>query len=245
MVCPNVNESKRNRPRTMVAFGVGARAWWRNNSGIDARVLLAQFTFYSAYCPPYLIKEHTTKMLDETTKPIGTRSVRKRNAVSKADADHASKDDAQAVSSPRKKRRASPKKEDEEKRLRRFRAKAPDSYLEKLHRATTQRSVTFTRVQRKKPDGKARMFVIDRTRGGTDDIPEETIDMAGTTGNIYSITISQIPSCTCPDNQKGNQCKHIIYVSSRATTSRQSSSLIPIKRSYTMSSKPPNTFNTN
>ena len=57
------------------------------------------------------------------------------------------------------------------------------------------------------------MFVIDRARGGTDAIPEETIDMAGTTGNIYSITISQVPSCTCPDSRKGNQCKHVVYVS--------------------------------
>ena len=57
-----------------------------------------------------------------------------------------------------------------------------------------------------------RMFVIDRTRGGTEDNPEETIEMAGTTGNIYSITINQLPSCTCPDNRKGNQCKHIVYV---------------------------------
>lgn len=87
------------------------------------------------------------------------------------------------------------KPEDGEKRLRVFRKKAPLSYLEKLERATSQR-----------------MFVIDRTRGGTEDIPEETIDMAGTTGNIYSITISQMPKCTCPDNRKGNQCKHIVYV---------------------------------
>lgn len=62
------------------------------------------------------------------------------------------------------------------------------------------------------------MFVIDRTRGGTDEIPEETIDMAGTTGNIYNITISQLPSCTCPDNQKSNQCKHIVYVRLRRDT---------------------------
>jgi len=87
------------------------------------------------------------------------------------------------------------KPEDGEKRLRVFRKKAPLSYLEKLERATSQR-----------------MFVIDRTRGGTEDVPEETIDMAGTTGNIYSITISQMPKCTCPDNKKGNQCKHIVYV---------------------------------
>ena len=56
------------------------------------------------------------------------------------------------------------------------------------------------------------MFVIDRTRAGTDESPEETIDMAGTTGNIYSITISKVPSCTCPDSRNGNQCKHIVYV---------------------------------
>ena len=57
-----------------------------------------------------------------------------------------------------------------------------------------------------------RMFVIDRTRGGTQETPEETIDLAGTTGNVYSITICQLPSCTCPDSLKGNQCKHIVYV---------------------------------
>ncbi|KAI9874879.1 MAG: hypothetical protein M1830_009183 [Pleopsidium flavum] len=85
--------------------------------------------------------------------------------------------------------------QDEEKRLKMFRNKAPLSYLEKLNRALTQR-----------------MFVIDRTRGGTEEYPEETIDIAGTTGNIYNVNIGKLPTCTCPDNKKGNQCKHIIYV---------------------------------
>jgi hypothetical protein len=58
-----------------------------------------------------------------------------------------------------------------------------------------------------------RMFVISRTRSDTDSIPQETIEIAGTTGNIYHVTIGLLPSCTCPDNNKGNQCKHIIYVS--------------------------------
>ncbi|MCJ1279736.1 hypothetical protein MMC21_007560 [Puttea exsequens] len=106
-------------------------------------------------------------------------------------------DDVSTQASPSKKgkKATSKKAKDEEKRLRRFRDNAPSSYLEKLHRATTQR-----------------MFVIDRSRGGNDEAPEETIDMAGTTGNIYSITIGRLPSCTCPDFQKGNQCKHIVYV---------------------------------
>ncbi|EOD50767.1 putative ring finger domain protein [Neofusicoccum parvum UCRNP2] len=56
------------------------------------------------------------------------------------------------------------------------------------------------------------MFVIDRARGGTDACPEENVEIAGTTGNIYTVNISQVPSCTCPHAKKGNQCKHIIYV---------------------------------
>ncbi|KAG7004661.1 3'-5' exonuclease [Physcia stellaris] len=103
------------------------------------------------------------------------------------------------ASTPPKKKRKSPESPVQvtkaEKRLRVFRKRAPQSYFDKLARATSQR-----------------MFVIDRTRGGTDEVPEETIDMAGSTGNIYRITICQEPRCTCPDNKKGHQCKHIVYV---------------------------------
>ena len=56
------------------------------------------------------------------------------------------------------------------------------------------------------------MFVIDRTRQGTEEVPEEVVEMAGSTGNVYHVTISKLPHCTCPDNAKGNQCKHIVYV---------------------------------
>ncbi|CAD6590956.1 MAG: hypothetical protein ASARMPREDX12_005305 [Alectoria sarmentosa] len=93
-------------------------------------------------------------------------------------------------SAKKKKGASSRKAKDGEKRMRRFRLHAPSSYLERLNRATTQR-----------------MFVIDRTHGGTPEIPEETIELAGTTGNVYSITICQLPSCTCPDSQKSNQSK--------------------------------------
>ncbi|KAF4626788.1 hypothetical protein G7Y89_g11365 [Cudoniella acicularis] len=89
-----------------------------------------------------------------------------------------------------------PRKKDEEKRLKQFRAKPPRTYLERLDRVRTQR-----------------MFLVDRNRTtsscGTHE--EEVFDIAGTTGNIYQVTISKVPSCTCPDNGKGNQCKHIIY----------------------------------
>lgn len=86
----------------------------------------------------------------------------------------------------------------EEKRKKRFRSHPPASYLERLDRVRTQR-----------------MFLIDRQRTVSDDglNEEEVFDLAGSTGNVYSITIGKLPRCTCPDNRKGNQCKHIIYVS--------------------------------
>ncbi|CAL3967392.1 unnamed protein product [Diplocarpon coronariae] len=87
--------------------------------------------------------------------------------------------------------------EPEEKRLKRFRVKAPVTYLERLMRVRTQR-----------------MFLIDREKSlseaGTS--KEEKFAIAGSTGNIYQVTIGRVSTCTCPDASKGNQCKHIIYV---------------------------------
>jgi hypothetical protein len=59
------------------------------------------------------------------------------------------------------------------------------------------------------------MFLIDRERTFSTDSSneEEVFDIAGTTGNIYKVKIDRMPSCTCPDAKKGNQCKHIVYVS--------------------------------
>ena len=113
-----------------------------------------------------------------------------------------------AQPSPRKNTRSSPRKkapsssdkdkgrpQEDEKRLRRYRDHAPHSYLEVKARALSQR-----------------LTVISRERMGTDDVPEEKVIMAGSTGNIYTQHIGLVPSCDCPHAKKKNQCKHIIYV---------------------------------
>jgi hypothetical protein len=84
----------------------------------------------------------------------------------------------------------------EEKRLGRFRPKAPQSFYDIYARALGQR-----------------FYVLKRTRCGTSDCPEEVVEMTGSTGNIYEVHIAQRPQCSCPHAQKGNQCKHILYVS--------------------------------
>jgi len=83
---------------------------------------------------------------------------------------------------------------DEEKRLRRVRSKPPASFLVKLERAQTQR-----------------MIVLGRKRKIVAGVPVEDIDIVGSTGNIYTVTIGHLPTCTCPDSAKGNECKHKVY----------------------------------
>lgn len=85
-----------------------------------------------------------------------------------------------------------------EKRLRRFRERPPQSLYDIYDRATTQRFFVLKRT---------------RTRTGTDGCPGEVVELTGSTGNVYTVTIGLVPGCDCPHAKKGNQCKHIIFVS--------------------------------
>ncbi|KAK4185744.1 ring finger domain-containing protein [Podospora australis] len=99
---------------------------------------------------------------------------------------------------PKKRRIAKPSAPSAEKRLRRSRSKPPQSFEEVYQRALTQR-----------------FFVLSRKRRGTPYCPEEVVEITGSTGNIYKVTIAQQPRCTCPHSEAGNQCKHQLYVLSR------------------------------
>ncbi|KLU90484.1 Znf1 [Magnaporthiopsis poae ATCC 64411] len=83
------------------------------------------------------------------------------------------------------------------------RHRAPQSFYPIYERATSQR-----------------FFVLSRTRCGTDDCPEEKVELAGSTGNIYNIHIARWPKCDCPHYRNGNQCKHLLYVMSRVLRAR-------------------------
>ncbi|KAI0394547.1 hypothetical protein F5Y17DRAFT_251150 [Xylariaceae sp. FL0594] len=111
-------------------------------------------------------------------------------------------DEGEDVKSEAKKPRKSPKKQ-VEKRLRRFRSSAPAAFSVIYQRATEQR-----------------FYVIERTRCGTVECPEEYINITGSTGNVYKVHIAELPSCDCPHARKGNQCKHVVYVLSRVLRAR-------------------------
>lgn len=55
------------------------------------------------------------------------------------------------------------------------------------------------------------IFLIETVIGDKD--YERTFIVRGTTKNIYSVTITNKPKCTCPDHVKNrNRCKHIYFV---------------------------------
>ncbi|KAH7313484.1 hypothetical protein B0I35DRAFT_480165 [Stachybotrys elegans] len=97
-------------------------------------------------------------------------------------------------SSPTKGKAAVP----EEKRLRRFRAKPPQALQVVQDRALQQR-----------------FYVLKRERLGTDECPEERLEIAGSTGNVYEVHICKLPTCNCPHAKAGHQCKHVLYVLAR------------------------------
>jgi hypothetical protein len=104
-----------------------------------------------------------------------------------------------------KKQHVDAQQQDSERRLKRFRSKPTNEYHQLRYRALTQR-----------------MFVLDRKREDTNDgHPIETVTLAGSTGNVYTIIIDKVPLCDCPHARKGHQqCKHIIYVLSRVLKAR-------------------------
>ncbi|KAL5120483.1 hypothetical protein ACEQ8H_001501 [Pleosporales sp. CAS-2024a] len=113
-------------------------------------------------------------------------------------------EDSPHKSWPKKKGKQAKDAPTEEKRLKRFRPAAPQSYLRIKERAMTQR-----------------LTVLSRARCGTDEVAEEKVVMAGSTGNVYTQRIKLVPSCDCPHAIKGNQCKHIIYVMLRVLKARE------------------------
>ncbi|KIR58743.1 hypothetical protein I314_05583 [Cryptococcus bacillisporus CA1873] len=82
------------------------------------------------------------------------------------------------------------------KRPARERTHCPKAVMDRLDRAMSQRMLMIELV----PCANAPNQVDD-------------FKVLGSTGNVYTVTIGNFPSCDCPDYMKGNSpCKHIIFV---------------------------------
>lgn len=82
------------------------------------------------------------------------------------------------------------------KRPARERTHCPKTVMDRLDRAMSQR-----------------MFMIERVPCANAPNQVDDFKVLGSTGNVYTVTIGNFPSCDCPDCIKGNSpCKHIIFV---------------------------------
>ncbi|KAG1794729.1 hypothetical protein EV424DRAFT_1600681 [Suillus variegatus] len=96
-----------------------------------------------------------------------------------------------------------------EKRGAMFKKKCPQNILDRVDRVMSQR-----------------FFMVDRKRTG-DELREE-FSVLGSTGNVYTVVIDKTPSCNCmsrPDANKGNHCKHILFIFLKVLQVSQSSGL--------------------
>lgn len=132
-------------------------------------------------------------------------ATRKRKLPASYAEDYSENEGYEVAPEVKKPKKAPPKKKDPnaEKRLRRFRDHPPQKFHDVYRRAVSQR-----------------FFVLNRSRTSMNGFPEEIVELAGSTGNIYSVRIACLPTCTCPHFQGGNQCKHILYVMRRVLRAR-------------------------
>jgi Ring finger domain/SWIM zinc finger len=75
-----------------------------------------------------------------------------------------------------------------EKRLKVFRSRCSAAVQQRIQRAKTQR-----------------LYLVQPPN-------QNEYTIMGSTGNIYTVTISNLVNCTCPDHAKGHVCKHILFV---------------------------------
>jgi Ring finger domain/SWIM zinc finger len=120
--------------------------------------------------------------------------------------------DESAVAPAAKKKKATPttttgsSKEKEEKRAKLFRKTCPIALQERLERAATQR--LYLIQQSEIPP----MYDHHHQEEG-ENHNRVHFTVLGSTGNVYTVVLGLVPSCTCPDYcRRQDMCKHIMFV---------------------------------
>jgi hypothetical protein len=90
-----------------------------------------------------------------------------------------------------------------EKRAKNYRSKCPDKLQERILRAATQRLYLVRRDE----------VNVDPDANNDDGECKCNFVVLGSTGNVYTVTLQDVPHCTCPDFvRKQDLCKHVLFV---------------------------------
>lgn len=109
---------------------------------------------------------------------------------------------------PKTKKTRKAEKETGEKRMAKYISKPSIAVKERIQRAFQHR-----------------LYVIEKKmiRGADSESPSACeFFVLGATGNVYTVKLNQVPSCSCPDAAKGNICKHLLFVMLRVLKLPQS-----------------------
>lgn len=98
----------------------------------------------------------------------------------------------------------------EEKRAKKFRSAPTEDVRARIGRAYSQR-----------------MYLIDEEdiSSGPGNVGRKYA-VLGSIGNVYDVRIERLPTCSCPDCERGNLCKHIIFVMAKVLQISPNSPLI-------------------
>eukprot|EP00252_Welwitschia_mirabilis_P020894 TRINITY_DN521_c0_g2_i1.p1 TRINITY_DN521_c0_g2~~TRINITY_DN521_c0_g2_i1.p1 ORF type:complete len:307 (+),score=17.19 TRINITY_DN521_c0_g2_i1:252-1172(+) len=141
------------------------------------------------------MRKCSTFPAEEEHQNVPKPSKRKKKQENEAEPSNARKRKKKSENEAEPSNRGKRKKKSEnaaEKRLKRFIRRPTKSVEERIQRAYEHR-----------------LYLIDRKSR-----PPHACDfiVLGATGNVYTVSLSQLPTCTCPDFQRGNTCKHILFV---------------------------------
>lgn len=93
--------------------------------------------------------------------------------------------------------------------------KRVDQFGKTVRYASNAAEKTKERMARAMPNSGHRLFLLDRNMVSpmtSENGPAEEFSVLGATANVYQVTVGRHPDCTCPDFQKGNLCKHYLFV---------------------------------
>jgi hypothetical protein len=57
-----------------------------------------------------------------------------------------------------------------------------------------------------------KMYLISQKDISSDESIGREYVVLGSTGNVYNVAIKKVPNCNCPDFERGNLCKHVLFV---------------------------------
>ncbi|XP_024387869.1 uncharacterized protein [Physcomitrium patens] len=95
------------------------------------------------------------------------------------------------------------------KRARKLEAEPPEKRLSRFVRKPSM--AVKERIQRAYNH---RLYLIDKKMMDSEEslLTGCEFFVLGATGNVYSVKLEKLPSCTCPDARRGNICKHFLFV---------------------------------